>query len=134
MSLPSSLPGSLATLRLELISALESSPASKQLSRAAEGLGDLNSWRAQLKRFNLTPAEELTVLNQCPRRPVEVHLLIENSEERLSEQDVDDLVKVVKDMLGEEDEEQEEEDEEGGGDGEEEEEGQQEQEEQGESQ
>ena len=103
--------GSLATLRLEILTSLESGTSSALLDRVLDESNavTLQAFRDRLKPFKLSATEELTVLNACPTRPVEVHLIVENSEERLKEDDVQGICDIVKEMLGQEDQEEEEE-------------------------
>ena len=43
---------------------------------------------SEMKPFELSSSELLMLCNHCPASPVELHLLIEESEERLDEQQV----------------------------------------------
>ena len=43
---------------------------------------------SEMKPFELSSSELLMLCNHCPISPVELHLLIEESEERLDEQQV----------------------------------------------
>ncbi len=52
-----------------------------------------------VSEFGLTKAETLQLLNTRPETPVEIQLIVEECEERLSEQRVDELLGVVKSVL-----------------------------------
>jgi hypothetical protein len=55
----------------------------------------LSSTAACHQPFNLTKAEVLQLLNAVPKTPVEVHLLVEDCEERLQEEEVESLLHLV---------------------------------------
>ena len=65
--------------------------------------------------FSFTKAEIFLMINQRPVDPVDIQLLIENSEERLTEAQVENLLDIVKESLPDPDPEEvdEEEEEEG---------------------
>eukprot|EP00775_Hariotina_reticulata_P013206 gene13206-13337_t len=48
-----------------------------------------------LKPFNLSRAEQVQVLNLAPSTAVEVHLVVDSCEQRLSEEQVEQLVQIV---------------------------------------
>lgn len=50
-------------------------------------------------KFRLTKAEKLQILNQRPNTLVELQLLIEENEERFSEDAMDQLLTIVNDVL-----------------------------------
>ncbi|XP_062522761.1 DNA-directed RNA polymerase III subunit RPC9-like [Corticium candelabrum] len=52
-----------------------------------------------LHPFKLTRAEKLQLLNLRPTTAVEIHSIIEECEERLSEDQVDEVMKIVGDVL-----------------------------------
>ena len=95
-----------ATVVLETITYLEKTPAGK-LSEEFTST-KLNDFLAAIEKFKLTPTEKLLLLNHCPRSAVEVQLLVEDSEERLSEDQVDELLQEISvNLIGEEEEEEE---------------------------
>jgi len=83
----------LATISYETIKYLEKTPCNLQNSEV------IGKFMTALKPFNLTKAEKLQLLNHRPSTAVEIQLLIEESEERLSEEQVDDLLQVIQDNL-----------------------------------
>jgi len=100
----------LLTLIVETINYLEPTPAGKQdegtLQECIEELQRL----CQEENFLLTKDEFLQLVNLRPKTAVEIQLLIENSEERLTEAQVDRLLDIISEKLpGDEEEEEEEE-------------------------
>mgnify|MGYP001800654337 CR=1 FL=1 len=51
---------------------------------------------SQRTGFGLTEAESLQVINSVPREPVEIHLLVEDLQTRMTERQQDDLLRVIK--------------------------------------
>lgn len=49
--------------------------------------------------FGLTKEETLMILNHCPTSPVEIHLLVEASDDRLSAEQVEDIIELVSRIL-----------------------------------
>ncbi len=74
--------GQVATLLLETLSSLESTVASTQTKEAVA------EFLTRTEEFGLTRAERLMLLNHRPTTELEVHLLVEESEERLQEEQV----------------------------------------------
>lgn len=112
---------SLLTVTVETLAWLESQPASVQSEEI------IKSFLDKLKKFqteenvSFKKSEIFLLINQRPVSPVEIQLLIENSEERLTEAQVESLLEMVADSLpshvtesDEGEEEDQEEDEEGG--------------------
>ena len=61
---------------------------------AEEFLRELNA------RFTLVKVEQLQLLNLRPRSPVEVHMIVEDCEERLSEEQVLEVIELSERLLG----------------------------------
>ncbi|XP_066984244.1 DNA-directed RNA polymerase III subunit RPC9-like [Macrobrachium rosenbergii] len=55
----------------------------------------IHSFLESIKDFKLTKAEKLQLINLRPTTPVEMQLIIEDSEERLTEEQVDQLIALV---------------------------------------
>lgn len=91
---PSSRPKALATLIYETLNYFEkTSPCTEY---KAESIVDfINS----AKQFKLTKAETLQILNLRPTNAVEIQLIVEECEERLTEQQVDDLLNIINLLL-----------------------------------
>lgn len=109
----------LATIAYETVKFLEDTPANRQSEQ------NVREFMLKLKELNfpLTKAEKLQILNHRPTTLVELQLLIEECEERFSEEALQQLIEIINKTLPatveeveeeavEEDEEEEEEDEE----------------------
>ena len=83
-----------ATVVLEALTYLEKTPAGK-LSEELDS-AKLNDFFSAIEKFKLSPSEKLNILNHCPGSAVEIQLLIEDSEERLSEDQVEELLQEIK--------------------------------------
>ena len=83
----------LATIAYETNKYLSETPCKMQSRRIIE------DFLMALGPFKLTRAEKLQLLNLRPTTAVEVHLIVEECEERLTEEQVDDLIKVVAEKL-----------------------------------
>merc|ERR1719367_2018486 len=83
---------SLLTVTVESLAWLESQPASVQSEEI------IKSFQDKLKKFqteenvSFKKSEIFLLINQRPVSPVEIQLLIENSEERLTEAQVESLL------------------------------------------
>lgn len=101
----------LLTLVLETIKYLEDSPAGLQeQSHLQEFITHLQTF-CQEENCLLTKKEIIQLVNIRPQTPVEIQLLIEDSEERLSEEQVDSIITIIGSYIpGPEEEEVENED------------------------
>ncbi|XP_058803333.1 DNA-directed RNA polymerase III subunit RPC9 [Phymastichus coffea] len=88
----------LATITYQTIKYLEDTPCSKQSPEK------IDAFLKALDCFKLTKGEKLTLLNQCPKTDIEIQLIVEESEERLSEEDVAKLLRVIAEHLNLEEE------------------------------
>ncbi|KAG2187950.1 hypothetical protein INT44_000700 [Umbelopsis vinacea] len=100
----------LRTIQFEIKTALERSACSTQDER------QVVAFLEEMKKWSLTKAEKLQILNLRPKTPVELHILIEECEERYTGEELDDILEVVMrvlprddDYVAEEEEQQEEE-------------------------
>ncbi len=95
-----------ATVVLETLNYLEKTPAGNLVDKISSV--KLNDFMTDTSKYNLTDSERLQILNHCPKSAVEIQLLVEDSEERLSETEVNELLSMIKVQILEEDEEEEE--------------------------
>lgn len=79
----------LATITYETVKYLERSPCGQQTPE------NVASFMKAMKNFNLTKAEKLQLLNHRPTSAVEIQLMIEESEERLTEEQIYQLLSVI---------------------------------------
>ena len=84
----------LATITYETINYLEG-------LKHYNGLRDEHviDYLEEMKRFNLTKLEKLQILNQRPKSMVELQVLIEENEERFSEEAMDMILDIVRKTL-----------------------------------
>ena len=80
----------LATIIYETLQHLEHTPSRVQQPEQISSFLDAIS-----SKFRLTKTERLLLINHCPSTPVEIQLLIENADERLTEDQVADLLSLV---------------------------------------
>lgn len=100
----------LSTITYEVLKYLEGTPCINQNNKC------INDLVLSLNKFNLTKAEKLQMVNLRPTTPVEVCLIVEESEERISEEQIDEILQIIKTLPpgpGSEDVEDEEMEEEG---------------------
>ncbi|CAO3675279.1 unnamed protein product [Umbelopsis vinacea] len=93
----------LRTIQFEIKTALEKSPSSTQDEEQVYNF--LNA----MKRWELTKAEKLQILNLRPKTPVELHILIEECEERYSPEQLEELLELILQLLPRDDDQVEEE-------------------------
>ncbi|XP_033216770.1 DNA-directed RNA polymerase III subunit RPC9 [Belonocnema kinseyi] len=82
----------LATITYQTIKYLENTPSSKQSPEK------IHNFLKAVEPFKLTKCEKLTLLNLCPKTALEIQLIIEDSEERLVEEEVDSLLQIIADQ------------------------------------
>ncbi|KAG2195603.1 hypothetical protein INT46_002327 [Mucor plumbeus] len=113
-------PEHLRTVQFELTEYLKETPCSTQTPEQIKHFMDA------ISQYELTKAEKLQILNLRPKSTVEIYLLIEECEERFTEEDLEQMLSNILTTLPrdddfEEEEEEEEEGEEEEGEGDEEE-------------
>ncbi|XP_011506414.1 PREDICTED: DNA-directed RNA polymerase III subunit RPC9 [Ceratosolen solmsi marchali] len=86
----------LATITYQTIRYLQDTPCKKQNPEK------IKTFLAALEAFKLTKCEKLTLLNQCPKTALEIQLIIEDSEDRLSEEEVEMLLQIITNHLDDE--------------------------------
>lgn len=79
----------LATITYETIKYLETKPCKHQSEES------ITKFMKELQSFNLTKAEKVQILNLCPTTAVEIQLIIEESEERLTEEQIYKLLDII---------------------------------------
>jgi len=90
---PNSQQQNLATVCYETLKYLEKTPCKQQNPKI------IQDFCKKLEPFKLTKAEKLQLLNQRPTTAVEIQLLIEESEERLSEEQTDKLLDIISECV-----------------------------------
>lgn len=79
----------LATITYETIKYLETKPCKHQSEES------ITEFMKELQSLNLTKAEKVQILNLCPTTAVEIQLIIEESEERLTEEQIYKLLDII---------------------------------------
>ncbi|KAK0086542.1 hypothetical protein PV325_002990 [Microctonus aethiopoides] len=79
----------LATITYQTIRHLEDTPCKKQTPEI------IKNFMTAIEPFKLTKCEKLTILNLCPKTAVELQLIIEDSEERINEEEIKALLDLV---------------------------------------
>ena len=79
----------LSTVTYETIKYLNETPSVNQNQETIQKVVRL------LEPFQLTKAEKLQLVNLRPTTPVELSLIIEESEERISEEQIDEILDIV---------------------------------------
>ncbi|XP_055389546.1 DNA-directed RNA polymerase III subunit RPC9-like [Condylostylus longicornis] len=83
----------LATITYETLQFLEESPCKNQTK---EGI---QAFLSKIKQFKFTRNECLMLINDPPISPLHIQLLIEDSEERLTEEQVSKVLEIVANHL-----------------------------------
>lgn len=87
-------PNQLATITYQTIKYLENMPCKTQNPEK------IKEFLKAMESIKLTKAEKLALLNLCPTRPIEIQLLVEESEERLTEEEVETVLQIVANVRG----------------------------------
>ncbi|KAI7906377.1 HRDC-like protein [Cokeromyces recurvatus] len=82
-------PEHLRTIQYELTEYLRQSPVNTQTP------DQISNFLQALSKYDLTKAEKLQILNLRPKSTVEIYLIIEECEERFSEEDLEDMINCV---------------------------------------
>ncbi|WAR23069.1 RPC9-like protein [Mya arenaria] len=93
----------IATVSYEIIQHLENTACAKQSPEV------ISNFMKALEPYKLTKAEKLQFLNLRPRTAVEIQLIVEESEERLTEDQIYELLDLLGQHLPGDDTEQEQE-------------------------
>ncbi|KAK9737435.1 RNA polymerase Rpb4 [Popillia japonica] len=80
--------GQLATITYETIRYLEGTPCQTYTSN------NVIECLKALEQFNITKNEKLMIINIPPTTALEIQLIVEESEERLTEQHVEEILKI----------------------------------------
>lgn len=85
----------LATILYETISYLESSPAANcSLTNMATFLELIKE-----RKYNLSKMEKIQIVNLQPQNETELHLIVDNIEEKLTDQQRNDLLELIQTTL-----------------------------------
>ncbi|XP_075969946.1 DNA-directed RNA polymerase III subunit RPC9-like [Anticarsia gemmatalis] len=81
--------GSLATVTYETVHYLQDTECKTQSPQS------IQKFLEAMKKFKLTKIEKLMMVNTPPRTELEIQLIVQESEERLSEDDVRSVIDIV---------------------------------------
>ncbi|CAK9809471.1 DNA-directed RNA polymerase III subunit RPC9 [Anthophora quadrimaculata] len=90
----------LATITYQTIRYLEETPCKRQTPEK------IRNFLKAMEPFKLTKCEKLTLLNVCPKTPLEIQLIVEDSEDRLNDEEVESLLQVIANYLGEDEQDE----------------------------
>ncbi|CAB3221426.1 unnamed protein product [Arctia plantaginis] len=85
--------GSLATVTYETVHYLQDTVCKNQSAQSIQKFLDA------MKQFKLTKTEKLMMVNTPPRTELEIQLIVQESEERLSEDDVRNIITLVNEIF-----------------------------------
>ncbi|KAL0842408.1 hypothetical protein ABMA28_014519 [Loxostege sticticalis] len=85
--------GSLATVTYETVHFLQNSDCKNQSAQA------IQKFLEAMKQFKLTKIEKLMMVNTPPRTELEIQLIVQESEERLSEEEVKKIIDLANEFL-----------------------------------
>uniref|UniRef100_A0A1B0DJT1 DNA-directed RNA polymerase III subunit RPC9 n=2 Tax=Phlebotomus papatasi TaxID=29031 RepID=A0A1B0DJT1_PHLPP len=83
----------LATICYETLQYLEETPCKFQSKEK------IVEFREAVKKFNLSNSECFMMANDPPTSPLHIQILVEDSEERLTEEQVSELLRIVEQTL-----------------------------------
>ncbi|XP_076675175.1 CGRP receptor component [Andrena cerasifolii] len=90
----------LATITYQTVRYLEETPCKKHSPEK------IRKFLKAMEPYKLTKCEKLTLLNVCPKTPLEIQLIVEDSEDRLTDEEVESLLQVVATYLGEDEQDE----------------------------
>ncbi|XP_053625366.1 DNA-directed RNA polymerase III subunit RPC9-like [Plodia interpunctella] len=85
--------GSLATVTYETVHYLQDTECKYQSAQA------IQKFLEAMKKFKLTKTEKLMMVNTPPRTELEIQLIVQESEERLTEEEVQEIIRIVNENL-----------------------------------
>ncbi|XP_051904059.1 DNA-directed RNA polymerase III subunit RPC9 isoform X2 [Hippocampus zosterae] len=83
----------LNTITYETLKYLSKTPCGRQRPEMVD------AFLVAMMRHKLTKAEKLQLLNHRPQTAVEMQLMVEESEERLSEEQIEELIRTISEVL-----------------------------------
>ncbi|XP_031768458.2 DNA-directed RNA polymerase III subunit RPC9-like isoform X2 [Galleria mellonella] len=84
---------SLATVTYETIHYLQDSDCKNQSAQS------IHKFLEAMKRFKLTKTEKLMMVNTPPRTELEIQLIVQESEERLTDEEVQSIIAIANEYL-----------------------------------